>query len=67
MYPCNKGHPHNTEQGMKRCDIKYIDRRIQRMINRGPPIYKAVVHDPPIVVDKGGIAVVVFRSAVRIA
>jgi hypothetical protein len=66
-YPCGKGHPHNTEQGMKRCNLKYADKRIERQMKKGPPIYQEVVYDPPLVVDKGGIAVVVFRSAVRIA
>ena len=67
MHECGKGHPHNTREGMERCNLKYADKRIERQMKKGPPIYQAVIHDPPLVVDKGGIPVVVFRSAVRIA
>jgi len=67
MFPCGKGHPHNTQDGMERCNLKYADKRIERQLKAGPPIYAPVVHDPPLVVDKGGIPVVVFRSAVRVA
>jgi hypothetical protein len=52
---------------MDRCNLKYADKRIERQLKAGPPIYTPVVHDPPLVVDKGGIPVVVFRSAVRVA
>jgi len=67
MHPCAKGHPHNTTAGRDHCDLKYADKRIERQLKKGPPIYQAVVHDPPVTVDKGGIPMVVFRSAVRVA
>jgi hypothetical protein len=67
MYPCGKGHPHNTAEGMTRCNSKYADKRIKRIVDRGPPIYKKIKYDPPITVDKGGIPVVMYYSAVRVA
>lgn len=67
MFPCGKGHPHNTVAGKERCDLKYADRRIERQIKKGPPIYAPVIHDPPLVLDDGPVTVVVFRSATRIA
>ena len=66
-YPCKKGHPHNTQRGMERCNLKYADRRVKRDLDRGPPIYKGVKYEPPLVLDMGGISVLMFYSAVRVA
>ena len=63
MNPCRKGHNHNTIEGANRCDLKYADKRIARILAKGPPIYKAVVNDPAKIVKKGNIEVAIFRTA----
>lgn len=62
MYPCGKGHPHNTPEGRDRCDLKYADKRIQRLLNKGPLLYEKIIYDPPKKTCKGGIEVVVFQE-----
>lgn len=62
MHPCKKGHPHNTADGQAKCDLKYADRRIKRFMDKGPIIYKKIVHSPARKTCKGAIEVVVFQE-----
>jgi hypothetical protein len=62
MHPCQKGHSHNTHEGRDRCDLKYAEKRMQRLLNKGPIIYKKIVHDPPKKACKGIIEVIVFQE-----
>lgn len=63
MFPCAKGHPHNTREGSSRCDLKYADKRIARILKNKPPIYRKIVHQPAKAVDKGGVTVYVYQEA----
>jgi hypothetical protein len=63
MNPCLKGHPHNTIEGMKRCNLKYADKRVARIVARGPIIYRKIVHRPAKIVDKGFIRVYIYQEA----
>jgi hypothetical protein len=62
MNPCRKGHPHNTVGGMKRCDAKYADKRVARIVARGPRIYRKIIHSPAKVVDKGFIQIYIYQE-----
>jgi hypothetical protein len=62
MHPCKKGHPHNTPEGRDRCDLKYADKRIKKFMDKGPIIYKKIVHSPARKTCKGAIEVVVFQE-----
>jgi len=62
MNPCLKNHPHNTIEGMKRCNLKYADRRIKKFLDKGKILYKKIVHDPPKKVCKGAIELLVFQE-----
>ena len=63
MNPCRKGHNHNTIEGKDRCDLKYADKRIARILAKGPPIYREIVYNPAKIVKKGIIQVAIFRTA----
>ena len=63
MFPCKKGHLHNTADGQAKCDLKYADRRVKRAMDRGPTIYRKVTHRPAKVVDKGFIKVYIYQEA----
>jgi len=60
---CKKVHAHNTIEGVKRCDLKYADKIIARIVNRGPTRYRKIVYNPPKVIDKQGIKIVIFQTA----
>jgi hypothetical protein len=62
MHPCKKGHPHNTAEGQFKCDLKYADKRIKKFMDKGPIIYKKIVHSPARKTCKGAIEVVVFQE-----
>ena len=62
MFSCKKGHPHNTADGQSKCDLKYADKRIKRLLDKGPPIYKKVIHSPAKKVCKGIVEVLVFQE-----
>ena len=62
MNPCQKGHPHNTPEGRDRCDLIYADKRMQRILNKGPPIYEKKVYDPAKQIDNGIIKVYIFQE-----
>jgi hypothetical protein len=66
VVPCKKGHPHTSEASRNVCEFKYAERRVARVVARGPKApHEPVIYNPPIRVQMGNISVVVFRTAKR--
>lgn len=59
---CRKGHPHNTPEGAARCNQKYTDKKLARILAKGPEIYRVLTHKPARIVQKGMVQVYVFQE-----